>query len=305
VKRRVFLILLRISFFLLLIITVARFTLRDTHFSSALLFYMFPLPVLTGCFALNGFLLMRCGTKQFHRLAMTGGTACFCLWFYPVIFHSVPGLPQKTFTLLFWNMAHPKHPFRPLIDTIRAEKPDVVALVETAQISTQAVQDYAKELPEYRLVVLPKGMAAFCKGPIEITQTNLLPNSSGTALLQCHLPSGRVPLLIVDIGANPTYPREPRLAEVLATAGSETNVIIAGDFNTPFDSAFFDPYHLRFSHALKAAGNGTLETWPVGLPVLALDHVWLSRKFIPIRARKQWSLHSDHAKVLVDVAVRP
>jgi endonuclease/exonuclease/phosphatase (EEP) superfamily protein YafD len=48
------------------------------------------------------------------------------------------------------------------------------------------------------------------------------------------------------------------------------------------------------------------ETWPCGLPLLSIDHIWVGPDWQVIKADKFWRLTgSDHAALLVTVRRKP
>ena len=105
-------------------------------------------------------------------------------------------------------------------------------------------------------------------------------------------------------------PRSTRGAHCRSSAGSPTGharTIICGDFNTPLDAAAFDDWRPALRHGFADCPDwrGPLETWAFGLPVLTIDHIWLSPDLLPASAEKGSLLTRDHAWLVVDTAIRP
>ena len=201
--------------------------------------------------------------------------------------------------LLFWNAARPDHASRALIDAIREERADLVALVEAGRVSDEARDAYARELPDFRVHRLPGDMLVLSRGTVTLGETRHLANRTTIHALTCDSPIGPVSLVLADLGSNPLADRKPLVRAAEEMAMFDTDAIVLGDFNTPYDSAAFDPFRRRYTHALRAAHRGPIETWPVVAPCLAIDHVWLPPALAVVSAGKRWTRASDHAMLTV------
>jgi endonuclease/exonuclease/phosphatase family metal-dependent hydrolase len=89
---------------------------------------------------------------------------------------------------------------------------------------------------------------------------------------------------------------EPRLGGPL---------LVAGDFNLPADSAWFDGWRDRLTNAFEAAGRGWYLSWPSPFPVLALDHAWVSPSVEVVRCELRFTTFSDHRPILLEIRPRP
>jgi endonuclease/exonuclease/phosphatase family metal-dependent hydrolase len=65
----------------------------------------------------------------------------------------------------------------------------------------------------------------------------------------------------------------------------------------------FGALRRSFQNAVEEARTGLVTTWLSLCPVLALDHIWLSEHFVPVRTTLRRTLHSDHALVMTDVSL--
>lgn len=63
------------------------------------------------------------------------------------------------------------------------------------------------------------------------------------------------------------------------------------------------PLRARYRHAFEVSGSGWAGSWPVPLPLLGLDQVWVDPRIVPTHSALRWSA-SDHAALHVDLAVR-
>lgn len=77
-----------------------------------------------------------------------------------------------------------------------------------------------------------------------------------------------------------------------------------GDFNTPFQSVWFEPYKKHFTHCFQEAGSGLMESWPAILPLLSLDHIWIGKTMKTISCSLTCHSMSDHKMLIADLCVR-
>lgn len=59
-----------------------------------------------------------------------------------------------------------------------------------------------------------------------------------------------------------------------------------------------------FQQAFGTSGRGRITTWSACCPMLALDHIWLSKDFVPSKTTGRRTRHSDHAMALAEVGLR-
>lgn len=83
---------------------------------------------------------------------------------------------------------------------------------------------------------------------------------------------GELKLLVVDIVSAPAVSRWPMLERIAKAAEERRADLVVGDFNTPKVQLL---RHLPqgFQDAYTCCGHGWSATWPMPLPVLALDHM--------------------------------
>ena len=60
-------------------------------------------------------------------------------------------------------------------------------------------------------------------------------------------------------------------------------LVLMGDFNLPVDSAYLSHIRASLTNAFDVSGSGFQETWPVPVPLLSLDQVWLGDHMIASR----------------------
>ncbi len=145
--------------------------------------------------------------------------------------------------------------------------------------------------------------------------TITLPDGSAVDVVNVHLASAATDLRFwqrstwLDHRVN----RARRLQEltivqqVLAqtTGFPNTPTLFGGDFN----SAASDIVHRRldrdFVDAFTTAGTGWGDTYHRRLPILRIDHLYVTRHFTPVRCHTFDSRHSDHRMVITDLVVNP
>ena len=113
----------------------------------------------------------------------------------------------------------------------------------------------------------------------------------------------KVFVMIVDFDAIVAYSRKPafdRLFQLIDAIG-DVPLIVMGDFNTPSDSVHFTELRKRMKSAFESAGSGYAKTWPMPLPVLDIDHIWVSRHFEIAACGHRTTFLSDHRAVFADL----
>ena len=98
----------------------------------------------------------------------------------------------------------------------------------------------------------------------------------------------------VDVAGSTEVPRTGELAFVNSIIYKQRNTIILGDFNVPFESQNLEDIKKDFNHAFNEKGNGFRETWFWNIPILSIDHIWVSKDLKIIKTEKIFTLKSDH-----------
>jgi endonuclease/exonuclease/phosphatase (EEP) superfamily protein YafD len=279
-----------------------RLGIRDRWPVCSTIFYATPWLVLAGCCLVAA----AWGTATRLTRVFWTATASFCvmLWFVKDVRLQTPEPPAGAATarplcrVLFWNLDRPEmHPKPVLLDLIHEHQPDIVACVETEGISEKEILRYREALPHYQLLRMPNDMVAFAKNPARHVAFHKLGGESYANEVEIQSATAPLRLFIADIHAAPTRNRKGPMQELLALTESIPNSIVAGDFNTPSDSCWFDPWRERFQHTWETAGSGVRQTWLHGLPILSLDHIWVEKRFLVTEFKKgqRYVGGSDHA----------
>jgi endonuclease/exonuclease/phosphatase family metal-dependent hydrolase len=210
-------------------------------------------------------------------------------------------------------------------DAIGEFAPDIVFLQEMphAYRLKQFIDDFFEGQGDYRYSST-KGCAVVTRGSIHHNVP--LPRSRGQ-LVAVELPDGRqIELVNIHLQSAATNlklyrrdcwwehrknrsAREIELGYVLATLKQHTDypripTLIAGDFNAPANDSVHRTMERRFTDAFGAVGTGWGNTYHRDLPLLRIDQIYCSDKFLPVRSRTFTVDDSDHRLVIADLIYR-
>ena len=218
--------------------------------------------------------------------------------------------PQPGPRLFFWNIGHVKSVPSAVHELLRSHDPDAAAFAEAENLLPAHHLELAGQHPGYQVMPLPGGMLCMVKGTVSLSSYTTLPQRSCVQVLDTaftRFPGPPWRICLADVGPLPPLPRTPVLTEIFKVARGSPRTLVAADFNTPLDSAAFDEWRDNFHHAHADCPefHGPLETWGFGLPVLAIDHLWLSPDLVPLRADKGSHFRQDHSWILVETGITP
>ncbi len=87
-----------------------------------------------------------------------------------------------------------------------------------------------------------------------------------------------------------------------ATASPISNaVIVGGDFNAPAQDATYRLMDRDYQDAYLQAGCGWSNTFPRSLPMMRLDHIYISSQLKCVRATTETAANSDHRILVTDL----
>ena len=271
--------------------------IKDRIDDLAVVFYMTPLPVL----AVLGFLVA--GIHQLNRqnrlAKVTLAFASMCLVAWPVQSLSVSSATHAAgqVRLFFSNTANYKDTNQK-VEFIRQDDADIIGLVESG-IKERHQSQWQAAFPDHQVAFLRKQMLVMTKGEIISQESGTLNRRGYYHLLKIALRGEQFTLLLVDVDADPMRSRavvfEP--LQKLIRAHAQEKLIVMGDFNTPLQSTYFEPFREHLYQAFETSGSGLAETWPQPVPLLTIDHIWVSRKFEVDHCDLIWSPFSDHRAV--------
>ncbi len=293
---------------LVAVVIVIRLTVMDRAAFLAPLYYAAPPPALTLAAAAAA-----AGWWTLRRRWLAGGLALVMLacagWTWATMwqFHPPRISDELTYRFAFWNVARGVAGWQRLATTLRRQDPDVVILSEAAVHPGIVAQHWAPVFPQHQVMISAGGLALLSRLPVERRGGGPL-GDSGYGLYQhvvIYLDDVPLHIIQVDIHSHPLKPRWVplrALRTVLETLDGE-RVLIVGDFNTPSDSFYFRPLRQGYRNAFETAGQGYAATWPMPVPLLAIDQAWASGGVDVLRCEHARSWWSDHALLVLDVAL--
>jgi vancomycin resistance protein VanJ len=278
---------------------LVRFTVQDRISWLDVSYYALPLPVIAGLLLVAGVLSLGPGPKSpsLACFAVSGGLVF--LWMTTGVAWNRCAAERPDFKVLEWNTAHGGTGWPGIATAIRRQNAALVALVEADAHLPGTERFWKEQFPEYSVRAPGGGLVLLIKGDILRIELQQFGEKSRLALAETSLGGKPLRVVMVDLEANPLSRRKlllERVEEVAAIPFAGPTLVI-GDFNTPGDSVWFKGLRRNYSEALEEAGTGLLATWPVPIPLLGLDHIWVSKDLVPMCSGKRSGWRSDHAQV--------
>ena len=268
-------------------------------------FYALPLPLhVAGWLWLAG-LWWKPGRRR-AWLSVMMAAVCVLLWVVTTqaLRRELPGATQHGPRVFFWNIGHTRSVPAALHERITELDPDAVVLAESEGLGAAGFSELTAKHTGFQAAELQDGVACMVRGSFAPPASRQISPRAWVNVVNATFTrfSGEWRLCLSDIDPWPPLPRDALLSEVIKDAADHPRTIIAGDFNTPLDSAGFDSWRARLNHGFAdcRAWSGPLETWGFGMPLLAIDHIWMSSDLVPVAAQKGASLASDHSWLLVE-----
>ena len=283
-----------------------RITIKDNWTILAASYYATPVLVIS-MLALGAAIGWAIGGRWLRTTIMLV-VACVCLvWWHQVSwFDQAESLRPSDVKILFWNVARGQKGWIEVVETIRRYDPHVVGLVEARRASAELDREWLQNFPELEMTDVGGGMLLMTRGTIQQISYGRLGMTGGYKCIEIELNRRPLNVILVDISKNLFVSRRTPiedLANVVESLGAEP-VIVMGDFNTPGDSVYFNALREHMVNAFEHRGDGYAATWPiwpVPMPALHIDHIWLNRNVTISRCDALWPPGSDHRPLLVHV----
>ncbi|QDU49893.1 Endonuclease/Exonuclease/phosphatase family protein [Gimesia panareensis] len=300
---------------------LVRLTVRDSGGTvSTLIFYMSPLILLSvGAAFLFGLTIW----IRWYRVALIWLILSLLtgIWCYQKQFQTYATTTQALdnnlvpIRVLFWNVGDRLWSIKNMVQEVKRIDADVVAFVE-AESYTQGSQDFWKKtFPEYDCQVEQGGFVLLSRLRCLSSDSGSL-GRMGRYLKISLVPEGSpsfasdVPKMmtawLVDINSDVFRSRKQAL-QLLADQVQENGekpALVLGDFNTPGDSVHFEPLRKQCRNTFEAAGDGYNATWPLPLPVLDLDGIWVNSFWQVRSCENRWTWYSDHRPVVAELLLQ-
>ena len=273
--------------FILNIITVSvllilHFILKDASQRLAYWFYLFPLPIIILIvLVFSAFLGKR---KKYNRIL---AVLLLCIWFFRSFrFSFTKDVKENDIEIVFWNCAR-ANSFETAF-SMNEKLPDVMVLSEAKAISLDGIR---KKYPEYYFYKSDFQIDIFSKTPIDIELERISDFNSAVIKFS----SAGVSFYAVDMIASLDVPKAWEFKFERKYVKNTESTIVLGDFNVPYESSFLDDLKDNYNHFFSKNGNGFRETWPWNIPLLSIDHIWVSKDLNIINSEKINTRNSDHS----------
>lgn len=175
---------------------------------------------------------------------------------------------------------------------LAALHPDLLALSEAPR--GQTLQQLCDRLgPDYS-AVRRLGLAFLGRGDLEPRQTYAKDDLQAWAVRWT--PPGREPLLVlmIDLPSDPLIPRDPGLRRTIRLIEELAPDLVVGDFNAPRQSWALRHLPSGWRHCHDEAGSGLGLTWPVPVPMFAIDQCIVGPRLQVADHRLGTTWASDH-----------
>lgn len=215
-------------------------------------------------------------------------------WFKNYYFINKPLLKGMHSSILFWNVAKNKQfPLEIIVEKINTYKPKIIGLVEASHITESHKSQLRDKFPDYEFQILNGNMFIGIQGKIKDITYYSLEKSHKFNQIDATINKKNVSILLVDIYASPFINKKNPLNIINDYAINNHASFIIGDFNTPYESVHFKKYDDNYKN-FHQYSDGFSATWPFGIPLLELDHIFISNSMYPISLNKFNYEVSDH-----------
>ena len=284
-----------------------RLTIKDAIPFLAAIYYAAPLPAVTLAAVFAGLLWAFLKRPRIALLSFAIGFAC-AWWTYQHTY--VTNLDQANpfdRCVMFWNVSSGRLGWDHMVATLKSQNPDVIGLVEIDSSDSEALVRWRESFPDYELTETQGGILLLSKSRIVSEADGSLGKGGRYKHVTIETDTGVLHVFIVDIKSDPLMPRRALLEELakITSALGNQPMLVMGDFNTPGDSVHFDALRRSFDNAFESRGSGYSPTWPIPVPVLQLDHIWVNRQIILSHCTAKWTLSSDHRPVTAWLRLAP
>ncbi len=267
------------------ILLAIHFIFKESSYETSLYFYLFPLPIII---AIILFLSIFIG-KKMRKLNLVFAVVLLVLWLGRSFKLHIPeNINTNDLEIVFWNASRDNN-FEMALNESESF-PDLMVLVESKAINVEALKS---KFPEYYFYKSASEISIFSKSSIEII-SEVTSKFNSTVV---NFKTKSINFYAIDVSGSPDVPRSWELNFVNKLIEDKNKTIILGDFNVPFESKYLNPIKKEFNHAFNQKGNGFRETWFWNIPLLSLDHIWVSQDLKILKTKKLSTFKSDHSMI--------
>jgi endonuclease/exonuclease/phosphatase (EEP) superfamily protein YafD len=146
-------------------------------------------------------------------------------------------------------------------------------------------------------------MAAFARGTLRSDGWLVRSREARSLLLEWDGPACPLKFLAADFTSRLEVHRDPQMRRLVAWIADLRPDLVAGDFNAPRRSLALSRLPPGYRHAYESAGSGWSYTWPVPVPVYAIDQWIHGPEVTPLDYRLESTTASDHRLQVFDFAM--
>lgn len=274
-----------INILIILALLVIHFVIKENSYNSSLLFYTFPLPVIIiGVLFLSIFL-----GKKNRKWNLILVVLLLVVWLGRSFkINSADRITDTDIEIVFWNASHDRNFDEAFNENMGV--PDILILAEHGDFQ---INDFKLKYPIYHFYRSIRGLSIFSRSEIKI----LNETSSKYKTNIINFETYSLNIFAIDVSASMDVPRSWELGFVNSIIPKAENTILLGDFNVPIESKYFKDIKINYNNAFAEKGNGFQETWFWNIPLLSLDHIWVSKDLKILKSEKIKTFKSDHSMI--------
>ncbi|MDN3664801.1 endonuclease/exonuclease/phosphatase family protein [Algibacter miyuki] len=273
-----------VNVLLVLALLLLHFVIKDCTFRFAIWFYMLPLPVIILIILAASVFL---GKKRKYNLIVAGLLTVF--WFFTSFSISFTEPVEPTdIEVVFWNASRDDGLQEAFIEN--GGIPDVMVLSESKNNNFEKLK---AKYPDYYFYSNKELVVLFSKQPIHIVKEEV--SRFGSTIITFN--TYGVNFYSVDMQGSLDVPKAWEFKFESSIIKNTQNTVVLGDFNAPYESIFLKGFKKNYTHFFDKKGNGFRETWPWSLPLLSIDHIWVSKDLRIVNSEKIHSKNSDHSMI--------
>lgn len=276
---------LLINVLIIIGLLLIHFVFKESSYTSSLNFYAFQLPIIIFIVLLLSIFLK----KKIRKFNFVLASALLLIWLSRSFkIHITDDIKETDLEIVFWNASRNNGFKEAFIEN--NEVPDILVLVESKKNNLHELQ---LKYPNYYFYEMQREMYIFSKNKVEINKTEI--SKYNTTVL--NFKAQGVNFYAIDVTGSTDVPRSWELGFVDEIIKLTKNTIVLGDFNVPFESKYLEKFKSNFNHAFNKKGNGFRETWFWNIPLLSLDHIWVSKDLKVLKTEKINTFKSDHSMI--------
>ncbi|MEP3837528.1 MAG: endonuclease/exonuclease/phosphatase family protein [Algibacter sp.] len=270
---------------IIVVLLVIHFVVKENSHQSSLLYYMLPLPIIIFAVLILSVFLSR----KYRKFNLIIAGLLLVIWFGRSFkINSPEDAQENDLEVVLWNASRENNFKEAFIENENV--PDVFVLVEARRMHIERLQ---LDFPDYHFYFSGEEISVFSRTPIQDIEVKR--NKFKTIIVSFKVKD--IHFYAVDGVGSLDVPRAWGLDFMYSQIENKDHVVLLGDFNVPYESKFLKTLKSNFNHAFNEKGNGFRETWFWNIPLLSLDHIWVSKDLEVIATKKINTFKSDHCMI--------